>query len=396
MKRKMISYYNDLVFSPSEAFLHKDFGQVPYVLSEIYNIDLEYWISAKNIDNNFNLFRGKIVRQFKKMLKFLPNKLDIFKNISLYWYFYKNKNISHLLIFPFTPVSDVALAMIARFFNPDIKIILKLDTNKDFLRSIEVEWSKKMPLWKAVFRQYFYYRKLLDISNLIICETTDCENFLHLKFMELNLSSRLVKTFSGLSQRWMSSIGVVSSKDTNRRNSIIVSGRISSWMKHTSLIFEAGPPPQGWRIEFVGEIDEELENVIRLHRGNCPDFDDYYVFHGLVVDKAAYYDILTTARVLLMNSRGFEGFPNVFAEAHFCRLFILSSDVSGARDATHDGRWGITYPVGSTRGLRSAFDALAERVADFDAQTDTDYEIYRQNFIWENSLNQPPFRDVFE
>ena len=395
MQRKMLSYYNDLVFSPSESFLFKDFGQVPYVLSEIYNLDLEYWISAKNVNKNFNTFRGKSVRQYSKIFNFLPIRLDFLKNINLYLNFYRRKEFNFLLIFPFTPVSDLIVALIARFFNPKIKIILKLDTNIDFLKSLENYWSIDVPIWKKIFKQYYYYRKLLDIASLIICETTDCENFLSSKFMNLNINSKLVKTFSGLSERWISSIGIESGDNSLRRNSIIVSGRISSWMKHTNLIFEAGPPPQGWRIEFVGEVDEELENTIQVYRRTCPDFDNYYVFHGLVVDKVAYYNILKTARVLLMNSRGFEGFPNVFAEAHFCRLFILSSDVSGARDATDDGRWGAIYPVGSARCLRSAFDALPERVATFDEQTGNDYEKYRQAFIWENSLNQPAFRDVF-
>jgi glycosyltransferase involved in cell wall biosynthesis len=393
MIRKMILYYNDLEFSPSDAFLTRDFGQVPFVLAEKYGLDLEYWISTMHPNGAYRQFRGKAVRQYRKTLRNISRRFDFLKNARLYFDIYRNRDLTHLMIFPFTPTTDWIVASAAKIRRPSAKIILKLDTNEKFLRDVEADWQGHGKGWRRRLKQSHFYRELLDMADVIICETSACDAILRSGFLGLDLDHKLAKTFSGVSKDWLSELGVSEVPRAERKSSIVVSGRLSIWVKHTSLIFEAGPPPPGWTIEFIGEIDQELQHTIEAYRAADPHFDDRYRFHGMITDKRAYYDILMHSRALLMNSRGPEGFPNVYADAHFSGLFILSSDIASSIDATHEGRWGVIYERGSAEALRAALAVLPERIEAF--ENDPEAADFRRAFIWEHSLNQPAICSVF-
>lgn len=390
---KIVLYYNDLVFSPSDSFLSRDFGQVPYVLSEMHGLDLEYWISASNPNPAYNGFRGKPVRQYAKRLAGLSSRLDFLKNLRLYRDVRADKDLTHLIVFPFTPVTDAIVAGLAKR-RVGAKVIVKLDANGEFLTAMAADWARYGGRWRGRLRQSHYYRKLLDMADLVICETSVCEVILRNGFLGLDLENKLAKTFSGVSQTWLETLDVAEPEPDQRRNAIVVSGRLSIWIKHTELIFEAGPPPPGWTIEFVGDLGDELDDVIAHHRAINPQFDEQYRFHGVVTDKRAYYNILMRSRALLMNSRGPEGFPNVYADAQYCRLLIVSSDIASAADATGNGRWGIVYPRGDAAALGAALAALPDRI-----QASGNVPVpdaYRQAFIWEHSLDQPVIRRLFD
>jgi glycosyltransferase involved in cell wall biosynthesis len=393
VSRRIIVYYNDLVFSPSESFLHKDFGQLGYVLAERYGADLEYWIAARNLNRGFTEFRGKRVRQFGKSRFPTSPRLDFLCNRELLTAIARDFAPSHFLIFPFTPTTDLRVARAVRKRSPATRIILKLDTNREFLEAIGRDWQRNRVGLVRRLRQSSYYRALLDEADLLICETSECEQVLRDGFLGLDLSAKLVKTYSGLSSAWLDSIGVTAEPAEERRNAIIVSGRISSVQKNSKLIFETGGL-EGWTIEFVGAVDDALRAEIETQRSRNPTFDARFRFHGAVTDKQAYFRLLKGARALLMNSIGGEGFPNVFAEAHFCDLFIVASDVSGAADATDNGRWGMIYPKNDVAGLRAALHALPARLSV--AGDDPEKDVYRQRFIWEHSLDQPAIRALFE
>lgn len=393
-RHKIVLYYNDLVFQPSESFLYKDFGQVPYVLSELYDTDLEYWIGAAKPNPDLGCFRGKRVRQFGKSLGWLPARLDFLRNRALHRAIDRELDLTHLVLFPFTPLTDLSVVRRVRRRRPDAKIIIKLDANRDYLDALQTDWRRTRRSPVRFARQWHHYHALLNLADLVVCETSDCERMLRDGFLGLELRGKLAKTFSGLSERWLASIGVRDTGAGARRRSIIVSGRISSWQKNTALIFEAGPPPPGWTIEFVGEVDSALQTAIDARRAADPEFDAHYRFHGVVTDKRAYFDILMRAQVLLLNSRGGEGFPNVFAEAHFCRLFIVTSDVSGAEDATDSGRWGLICPRDDAAALRAALQALPKLVPSH--RDGAAQDAYRQCFVWEHSLDQPVIRRLFD
>ena len=391
MPHKLVLYYNDLVYQPSESFLHKDFGQMPYVLADLHDAALEYWIAAANPNSGFTQFRGRRVRQFAKNRRLLPARLDRWRNRALYHAIDRAKEVTHLVMFLFTPATDLVVARRAR--RHGTRIILKLDTNTDYLDRIAVSWHRHERGWRRRLGQAHHYRELLRIADVVICETSACEAILRANFLGLDLRDKLVKTFSGLSERWLAELRLTE-PHARRHRSIVVSGRISSHQKHSETILAAGPPPAGWTIDFVGEVDDALQQTIDRYRLADQAFDDRYRFHGAITDKRAYFALLMQAQALLLNSRGGEGFPNVFAEAHHARLMIVTSDISGADDATGGGRWGMVYAADDAGALRHTLAALPARIAA--AACDPVPDSFRRQFLWEYSLDQRVIRRLFE
>lgn len=394
MSGKIVLYYNDLVFRPSASFLFKDFGQVPYVLAQMHGAELEFWIATRDVNPGFTEFRGKRVVQFGKAVSRLSSRLDFVNNPLLMRAINRARGVTHLIVFPFSPATDLAVVRRAKRRWPGVKIIMKLDANREFLERIGRDWVRRQGRRLRLPRQCDHYRALLEQSDVVICETTECERILREGFLGLDLDARLARVFSGLSEAWLSELGVRQVGARERKRSIIVSGRISSRQKNTVAILDAGPPPDGWTVDFIGDVDPALAKSIALHRALNPAFDRQYRFHGRIDDKRSYFALMMNARALLMNSRGGEGFPNVYAEAHYCGLTIATSDVSGAFDATGGGRWGLIYPRDDVAAIRDALQALTERVGQHDG--DPEFDAYRRDFIWEHSLNQPAIRRVFE
>ena len=63
----ILNYYNDLLFTPSELFLNKDFGQVATVLGRLHNKSVKHLICCNKPNNNFRIFEGNEVVQIKKI-----------------------------------------------------------------------------------------------------------------------------------------------------------------------------------------------------------------------------------------------------------------------------------------------------------------------------------------
>ena len=114
MLGKISLYYNDLVHSPSESFLSKDFGLVPCVLGEMHDCCVDFHLAVNNPNSGFLSFRGRPVFQYPKALKRLPAYLDVLKNMGLYRRFIKERSLTHLVVFPFTPRTDWAVVQSVR------------------------------------------------------------------------------------------------------------------------------------------------------------------------------------------------------------------------------------------------------------------------------------------
>ena len=317
----ILNYYNDLLFTPSELFLNKDFGQVATVLGRLHNKSVKHLICCNKPNNNFRIFEGNEVVQIKKIFNFLPKKLDFIKNLFAYWFIVRNyKKFKVLVLFPFSPSSDFLLAKFFLAFNHDAKIIMKLDANLDNLNQLKNSY-RLFP--NSRIRQHYYYRRLLEMSSLIMYETSKVGYLLHDKnFLNLSLCSKSINIFNGLSRVQLNKIDVNPVAPKMRENIIIFSGRLWAPEKNVELIFRADPVPVGWVLKFIGSIDDSFQEIIDKYRSIDPHFDKKYIFLGEISDRKLYFEELSKGKVLLLCSNK-EGFPMVYAEAHYFHLFIV-------------------------------------------------------------------------
>lgn len=389
----ILNYYNDLAFRPSELFLNKDFGQVATVLGALHERGVTHLICCNEPNEALRTFAGNGVVQAKKRLRFLPSKLDFLKNMAVYRFLFRHWGaFSVLVMFPFCPPSDLQAARLFRALNPGAKIILKLDANLAHLERLQASYAVAP---RSRFRQHHYYRLLLDIADVVIYETRGVGHLLtQTPFLGPRAPAKFVNVFNGLSDRQVRAILGGAPAMAHREQVIIVSGRLSSAQKNVELIFRSDPVPEGWRIKFIGSVDSTFRQVIEGYRQRDPNFDRKYEFVGEITDKRTYFCALSSGRILLLCS-DWEGFPMVYAEAHYFGLYIVTTDVSGAAEATDDGRLGRIIARDDPAALRDALRAVCADTS-LDVATVAASKYGNAHFVWESSLCRPELDRLFE
>lgn len=393
MKKKLIlNYYNETVYEPSKQFLYKDFGQVACVLGEKYRLPVQFLISCKSRNEKFNEFDGHPVIQMKKKFSFLPTKLDFLKNIKTYFHlFTKRGEYSHLVFFPFTPPSDYVFLKLFKFFNPLAKTIIKLDANERQIRAYQLDHANSKFCY---FKQYFYYSKLLFLVDVVIYETEKVGHLLSQeRFLGVPVAHKAIQVKNGLSLKNIEEYSIGKISVNEKSNLLIFSGRLWSSQKNVEMLFENDPIPKGWKVVLIGPYGNKKLELLKKYESTIDDFKEKYLFIGEITDKLKYYDIMQRGKILVLTSL-YEGYPNVYGEAILSKLYIVTSDVSGADDATCDGLHGVKFPVGDNEGFKDIIarvcydEALNERI-------ELSYSVGFNSYIWNYSLNDKRISTLF-
>jgi glycosyltransferase involved in cell wall biosynthesis len=390
----ILNYYNDLVFQPSELFLNKDFGQVATVLGRLYGQRVTHLICCNEPDPSLSRFMDNEVVQARKRLRFLPARLDVLKNRAVDRFLERRRGeFSLLVIFPFQPLSDLRVVRRFRALNPGARIVLKLDANRAYLDRLQQSYFAKP---RSRIRQHAAYRRLLELADLVIHETRDAGELLRSgEFLGTRLPpGRFLNVYNGLSQRQVEAAGGRLDDDAPRGNVIVFSGRLGTLEKNVELIFRSDPVPPGWKLKFIGPIDDVFATVVARYRAADANFDAKYQFTGAIADKARYFRELSQGKILLLCSNK-EGFPMVYAEAHYFGLYIVTTAVSGAAEATDDGRHGRIFPCNDPAALRDALHAVCNDPALEDARRAA-RKYGARHFLWEDSLRHPAIERLFK
>lgn len=396
--KNLLLYYNDLVFTPSELFLNKDFGQVPYVLGELYSYETEYLISCNKPNREFNYFYKKKVNQIKKIAQYLPNRLDFLKNIFVYLFLIINTNkYDALVLIPFYPFSDFFFFWLFKVLNPRARIIVKLDTNYNQVCQCQENYMmNKNNLVRRFLSQPNFYKQILKKADLIIYETIAAGGILENNFLGLSLKEKLLNVYNSVSEKQMSLLKIDRKVYADKRNQIVISGRIGSPEKNIEMVFRANPILKNdWRIVFVGPIEKGFDSIINDYRKKIMDFDDKFVFCGLISDKKEYFEILNNSKVLLLTSNK-EGFPMVFSEALYFGLFIITTDVSGGIEATNNGRLGKLIQKGNADELKTCIESICSQDYNFEALVPEIINYSKTHFIWEKNLSHTVIKKLME
>lgn len=389
----ILNYYNDLTFRPSELFLAKDFGEVATVLGDIHGQAVEHLICCNEANRDLVAFAGNKVTQASKRLRFLPRKLDLLKNLSAYRFLWSTRGkFSTLVMFPFWPSSDLLVAWLFKKLNPGSRVIVKLDANLAHLESLQNAYVRSSI---NPCRQHVFYARILKLADLVIHETRAVGKLLATAgFLGLGAQPKFLNVYNGVSSRRIAATGSRDPATSVRESIIVFSGRLSAPQKNVELIFRSDPVPPGWRIRFLGPVDETFRAIIESYRKDDPEFDKKYEFAGELRDKKTYYDELSRARILLLCSV-WEGFPMVYAEAHFFGLYIVTTDVSGAEEATDSGRFGTVVANNDPAALRAALHVACIET-DLDKAV-ADARVYgKAHFVWEDSLRDDAIERLFE
>lgn len=244
---------------------------------------------------------------------------------------------------------------------------------------------------------FYYYKKILKIADLVSYETYDVGVILKGVFLGTNfLKDKTINVFNGISEELVRSLNIRKRAFDEKENIVLIIGRHGIWEKNTELVFQSSLNLKSdWKFIFLGPIDETFIPVIEKYKRLIPDFDKRYIFKGLIKDKYEYFNYLSLSKVLLLTSNK-EGFPLVYSEALYFGNFIITTDVSGSKEATNLGKIGIVFPKNNYIELENHLSSVFSSEIDLSLYYDNIISYSESFFIWEKILNTEIFQSMFK
>ena len=257
----------------------------------------------------------------------------------------QSKNIDTLLTFHFSN-RIIILTFLLKLLNKNANVWVLGDLNLDMARTLKENgfvFSKGMMgiIKKRIVHRFF---NILDVFSL---ETTQYYEMFKPLFEKNNW-----KCLTYFPCSWdednENSLSVLDDKE----NIILSCARFGSYQKNTEMLLEGIEKTdlKDWKIFLVGPISSDFsygenskfKDYVKDFYSRNPHFVDVVFFTGPVFDTKELFSYFQRAKVFVMTSR-YEGFANVFAQARWNQCFIVSTDVGGAKDMSHD--WEFGTPV---------------------------------------------------
>jgi glycosyltransferase involved in cell wall biosynthesis len=359
---------------PTDSTIHlsKDPGMIPYVLHWEYGYDSTYvsfipndvcdfntcnykGVSLVHVENkkpneNYKLAKGNIINYIVKNAK----KIDI---LNLYF-------LKHSIIY----------ALVFKLFNPKGIIYIKLDTNAEIMRRIELQKINN-------FRTFFFRLYLKYIPTLISVETLDAVKHFHKKY-KVDYP-KLLYVPNGIYHKQINELGVKMRSFKEKENLIISVHSVGTYVKNTEFLLDAIKETnlQDWKVVIIGPIEESFRLKIEQFFFEFPQLKEKVTFTEAIYDKKELFEWYNRAKVFCLTSR-WESFGLVFVEAQYFGNYIVSTPLDGANDITNK-KFGCV--VNNENELANTFTKLIDNQSYMEEIFPEAIE-HVKFFYWENIL----------
>lgn len=251
---------------------------------------------------------------------------------------------------------SMQVAMAYKLRNPRGKVYIKLDTTVPWIR----EWdlfdkrvSRRQRLLGIAGRAF-----MAAIPALVTAESAETLEEARRIFPELGDRLRLAP--NGIDDDWLGRHGRMEVDATGKEDLLLVVGRIGTEQKNHEMLLEALESiaePRGWKIAFVGPVEEAFRSRVADFLERNPRYRDRLELVGRIDDREELYSWYARAKVFCLTSR-FEGFCLSLVDALHFGCHIVSTPITSLSDMTDGGRLGEVAP--DAAALRSSLEALFE------------------------------------
>ena len=126
-----------------------------------------------------------------------------------------------------------------------------------------------------------------------------------------------------------------------KENLIITVGRIGAKEKNNSMLLNAISKIDlnDWKVLFIGPIEESFKNDIDNFYKINPSLINKVIFTGAIYDRKILLEFYAKSKIFCLTSIE-ESFGFVLIEAMSYGNYIVTTDVSSAREITEDEKYG--------------------------------------------------------
>ncbi|SJZ57797.1 Glycosyltransferase involved in cell wall bisynthesis [Cetobacterium ceti] len=311
---KIVLYFDLFGSKYENIYQYKDIYQFPKKLKNILNGNLELNFYSKNEENKFFFIEN--------------NKTNISNNIFnfLMTLFLQRKKTDICILFHVRLIT-FCLFIIYKLGNKNNKAFLKGDVNLKYLKDI---YSNKF------FFKGYLYRYLIRKTDIFFVETKECYEFL--KEKKLNNIEIYSNNFDN---NLLSEMNIVKKEYSQKKNIILHVSRVGTYPKNTELLLEIleNIELNNWEVYILGKIEENFKLKISEFFDKNPHLIENIKFLGQITDKKKVYEYYNESKIYLCTSR-YEGFSIAFTEVLIFNNYIITTNVSGAKDITNNNELG--------------------------------------------------------
>jgi glycosyltransferase involved in cell wall biosynthesis len=271
-------------------------------------------------------------------MHFIP-KIKIGRiSIAVIWYLIKNaKSIDVLHLFHHREPTYI-YSIIYKKLNPLGHVYIKSDKgHSDIVKNNGFFSSKK----RHQKRERLFEKALVYIDTISV-ENIDSYYFLIEKYKKYK--NKFVYLTNALDiDNFYKQVPIVPYED--KKNIILTVGRIGAKEKNNQMLLDAISKVElkDWKMIFIGPIEKEFENNIKEFYLNNATYRENVEFKGAVYDRKKLLEYYSSAKLFCLTSIE-ESFGFVLIEAMSYGLYVITTDVSSAKDITDNEKYGeIVY-----------------------------------------------------
>jgi len=363
------------IFEKTENIhLIKDVGQIPYLMHQYFN-----YKSTIVTYKNSNTYSYLNTETKGLLLQFIPKiKLGRY-SLSILWYIFKNaKNIDVLNLYHHRDKTYLNF-LLYKLRNPHGIAFLKSDIG---LKSVE-ENQNFYPKRFKYFMRHLLFKQLLPKIDIISIESKEGYNIISNQIYP-QYKDKFLYLPNGINIDKMHSI-VKPKSFEEKENLIITVGRIGAPEKNNELLLNAMEyiDLEEWKVIFIGPIEEPFKQTVNDFFDKHPNLKDKVIFTGPIYERNKLYEWYARSKVFCLTSFA-EGSPLVFPEALSYGNFLVTTDISGAYQATNNQQFGIVIQQNNLSELVRTLRNIQPHTYLNDTNSTIDFT--KLNFNWLNIL----------
>lgn len=311
------------IFDRTKNFhLVKDVGQIPFHMYKEFDYDSKI-VTCKN-DSEYP-YLDKEVKGLK--IDFIP-KINFF-NINLGVVFYLIKNAKNIEI-----LHQVHIRSYTLFYAKIYKML-----NKNGINYIKADVDEKYLMDRGTIIKKKHLKNVDKYVDFISFETEQIFELAKEKYGKF--SKKILKVTNGIDENYVKSLNLKVMDCSEKENIILYVARVGSFPKNTELFLNSIKriDLDDWKVHIIGEIDKKFELFVKSFMANNSNLKNKVIFHGNITSREEIYNYYSRAKIFCLTSL-YEGFPLVFPEALYFGNYIITTDVSGAKDITNNEKFG--------------------------------------------------------
>lgn len=273
--------------------------------------------------------------------------------------------------------------LLYKYLNPNGVLYLKsdfdyaqLDSNRQFIFS-------NHPLKEVVHQ--FMFKRFVPKIDIISTETRRAQKVIQPIFDAYN--KQVLYQPIGANQKVMESYRQQLEPIRSKENIILSVGRIGTHQKNSKMLLDALAQIdlRGWKVFFIGEIEDRFKKVIDRYFEQHPNAERNIQFVGKITDRKELFSYYARAKILCMPSRR-ESFCTALLEGMNMGTYIIGTDgIMSIDELTAQGRLGSVVESENVEQLAAAL-TQAMRI-DFESeQIVADIIAHSQEYNWADIL----------